>query len=154
MCMYIFDIDYIHTIDTLTRYLKGVIIINDINKYNIILMLNSICFFCLGDLTIQLKVLLITMLLDYVSGVISAIYNKKLSSKVGFKGILKKIMLLIGVSFSYYMDVLLKQDIFKNLTILLFLSNEGISIIENLGKCGVKLPKQVQDFIRRLKNGK
>ena len=44
-------------------------------------MLNSFCFFCLGDLTIQLKVLLITMLLDYVSGVISAIYNKKLSSR-------------------------------------------------------------------------
>lgn len=117
-------------------------------------MLNSICFFCFGTLTLQLKVLLFTMLLDYISGVISAIYNKKLSSKVGFKGILKKIMLLIGVSFSYYMDVLLKQDIFKNLTILLFLSNEGISIIENLGKCGVKLPKQIQDFIRRLKNGK
>ena len=130
------------------------VVITDINKYNIILMLNSICFLCFGTLTLQLKVLLFTMLLDYVSGVISAIYNKKLSSKVGFKGILKKIMLLIGVSFSYYMDVLLKQDVFKNLTILLFLSNEGISIIENLGKCGVKLPKQIQDFIRRLKNGK
>ena len=106
MCVYIFDIDYIPTIDTLTRYLKEVIIINDINKYNIILMLNSICFFCFGTLTLQLKVLLFTMLLDYVSGVISAIYNKKLSSKIGFKGILKKIMLLIGVSFSYYMDIL------------------------------------------------
>ena len=151
VCIWYWLYPHYRHIDTL---FKEVVVITDINKYNIILMLNSICFFCFGTLTLQLKVLLFTMLLDYVSGVISAIYNKKLSSKIGFKGILKKIMLLIGVSFSYYMDVLLKQDIFKNLTILLFLSNEGISIIENLGKCGVKLPKQVQDFIRRLKNGK
>ena len=128
------------------------IFINFVNKYNILLLLNSLCFLCLGSLTIQLKVLLITMLLDYVSGVISAIYNKKLSSKVGFKGILKKIMLLIGISFSYYMDVLLKQDIFKNLTILLFLSNEGISIIENLSILGVQFPDFMLKFLKAWKD--
>lgn len=108
--------------------------------------------FLLGGIDIALVTLLIIMTLDYITGVISAFYNKELSSKVGFKGILKKFFYLIIIALSVRIDNLLGNDsLIRTFVIYYFVANDGLSIIENAGEIGIKLPKRLYDALEQLK---
>jgi len=106
----------------------------------------------LGGFDLALKSLLIIMVIDYLTGVSSAIYNKKLSSKIGFKGIIKKFCYLLVIGLSVAIDNLTGQNgIIRSLVIYCFIANDGISIIENMGELDIKLPQKLIDTLEQLK---
>lgn len=106
----------------------------------------------LGGFDLALKSLLIIMVIDYLTGISSAIYNKKLSSKIGFKGIIKKFCYLLVVALSVVIDNLTGQNgIIRSLVIYCFIANDGISIIENMGELDIKLPQKLIDTLEQLK---
>ena len=114
-------------------------------------MLTTVIYL-LGGFDIALQSLLIIMIIDYLTGIASAIYNKELSSKVGFKGILKKFSYLCVVALSVVIDNLTGQSgLIRTLVIYFFVANDGLSIIENMAEMGVKLPQKLIDSLEQIK---
>ena len=100
------------------------------------------------------KALLIFIVLDYLTGVMRAFYTGKLSSKVGAKGIIKKIGYIILVVVVEILDILLKDNGYlRNIVIYMFIANEGISILENWSAMGIKLPAIIKDKFNNMKGG-
>ena len=108
--------------------------------------------FLIGGFDLAFKTLAIVMLLDYITGVISAIYHKKVNSKIGFKGILKKSLYFVVIILATLLDILLNQNVIRYVVIYFFVANDGISIIENIAKCNVKLPNKLLEVLEQLKN--
>lgn len=99
-----------------------------------------------------IKILLSMMILDYISGIANAIYNKKVNSKVGYKGIVQKFTYLIIITMSLIIDSLINDNGAISSLILYFLiGNDGISILENISGTGVKLPKKLKEVFEQLK---
>lgn len=108
--------------------------------------------YLLGGFDIALQSLLIVMIVDYLTGIASAIYNKELSSKIGFKGIIKKFSYLCVVALSVVIDNLTGQGgLIRTLVIYFFVANDGLSIIENMTEMGVKLPQKLIDSLEQIK---
>ena len=100
------------------------------------------------------KALLIFIVLDYLSGVMRAIYTKKLSSKIGANGIIKKIGYIVLIVVVEILDILLKDNGYlRNIIIYMFIANEGISILENWSAMGIKVPDIIKDKFSNLKGG-
>ena len=100
------------------------------------------------------KALLIFIVLDYLSGIMRAIYTKKLSSKIGAKGIIKKIGYIVLIVVVEILDILLKDNGYlRNIIIYMFIANEGISILENWSAMGIKVPDIIKDRFSNLKGG-
>jgi len=122
---------------------------------------NSI-FACIGtfltwifggwDLAIQ--ILVSFMIIDYVTGVIVAYINKEVDSKIGFRGICKKLLIMIVLIVAVLLDRLFSGQgwIFRTATCYFFIANEGISILENIAKCGIPLPTKLMDKLVQLKD--
>lgn len=109
--------------------------------------------YLVGGIDIAMKSLLIVIVIDYITGVMSAIYNKKLNSTIGLKGILKKFSYLIIVSLSVILDRIVGDTgAIRTLVIYFFVANDGISIVENIGKMGVPLPKKLTEVLEQLRN--
>lgn len=109
--------------------------------------------YLVGGIDIAMKSLLIVIVIDYITGVISAIYNKKLNSNIGLKGILKKFSYLIIVSLSVILDRIVGDTgAIRTIVIYFFVANDGISIVENIGKMGVPLPKKLTEVLEQLRN--
>ena len=105
----------------------------------------------LGGWDLLLKSIVILMVLDYITGLLKSIYNKKLSSEVGFKGIIKKIIIFIVIATAYIIQCLLGDEIpLREITILFFIANEGISLIENASEF-VPIPKKLKDVLIQLR---
>ena len=96
--------------------------------------------------------LIILMVLDYITGVLQSIYNKELSSKIGFKGLLKKILILCVVAVSVVIEKDLGVQAIREVVIMFFACNEGISVLENATKMGIPLPKKLQDVLLQIKD--
>lgn len=92
--------------------------------------------------------------IDYITGVLLAIRDKEVSSNIGFKGICKKIMIFALVATANIIDeyIIGSGSSLRTMTIMFYLSNEGISIIENAGNIGLPLPKKLKDVIQELNN--
>lgn len=101
----------------------------------------------------SIMITLVTLIvLDYVTGVIGAIYEKKLSSAIGYKGIFKKALMLLVVGLSVSLQSVLPQAIpLREITILFFIANEGLSILENAAKI-IPLPKKLKAVLLQLKD--
>lgn len=108
--------------------------------------------YLIGGFDIAIQSLLIVMVVDYLTGIASAMYNKELSSKIGFKGILKKFSYLCVVALSVVIDNLTGQSgLIRTLVIYFFVANDGLSIIENMAEMGVKLPQKLIDSLEQIK---
>ena len=107
-----------------------------------------------GELDGLFSALIIAILLDYLTGVIKAIIKKQLSSEIGYKGILKKISLFIVVALANIIDkIVFTNALFLRYGImLLFLANEGVSILENLSLIGVPIPQSIIKTLLQVKN--
>jgi len=107
----------------------------------------------LGGLDGLIYLLIIFIVLDYITDVMVAVVNKKLSSKIGFRGIFKKISILLLVALCHALDTyLLKSNsTIKTAVILFYLSNEGISLLENYTAIGLPVPKKIKDILKQLK---
>lgn len=97
--------------------------------------------------------LLVFMLLDYITGVIIAIVNKKLSSEIGFKGLAKKLLILVFVAVGHIIDtyILGNSAAAMSAVILFYLSNEGISIVENAAELGLPVPQKIKSILQQLR---
>lgn len=105
-----------------------------------------------GGFDVAMQCLLIAIALDYVSGIIKAFVLKQLSSTVGFKGILKKVGILVVVALAVLIDrVTGESGAIRTLVIYYFVANEGLSIIENAGKAGLPIPHSIKEALEALK---
>lgn len=119
---------------------------------NIISVILTTFVYLMGGLDIAFYSLIIVIVIDYLTGIGSAIYNNELSSKIGFKGIIKKFCYLLIVALSVVIDNLLGQSgLIRSLVIYFFVANDGLSIIENMAKMGVKLPQKLIDALEQIK---
>ena len=108
--------------------------------------------YLLGGFDIAIQSLLIVIVIDYLTGIASAIYNKELSSKIGLKGILKKFCYLLVVALSVVIDNLTGQSgLIRTLVIYFFVANDGLSIIENMAEMNIKLPQKLIDSLEQIR---
>jgi toxin secretion/phage lysis holin len=108
--------------------------------------------FLFGKLDIGLKCLICAIVIDYITGIFKAYYNKELSSEIGFKGAIKKFAMLFIVVLSVQADRLMGDSgMLRNLVIYYLFANEGLSILENLGKCGLPIPDSLKNRLKQLK---
>lgn len=96
--------------------------------------------------------LIITMSLDYVSGIIKAVYTNTMSSKIGFKGLLKKISILVIVALANVVQELTGDNVaIREIVIMFYIANEGISILENVAAVSTKMPQALKDILLQLR---
>ena len=96
--------------------------------------------------------LLIFMVLDYITGLMCAIADKQLSSAVGFKGICKKVLILMLVGLANIVDlhVVGTGSALRGAVICFYLSNEGLSLLENAAHIGLPVPDKLKDVLAQL----
>jgi len=126
----------------------------DKNTFNFIVAgIGSILTYCFGGWDTCLIVLVIFMILDYATGLINAYIKCKINSKIGARGIVKKASIFIVLIVAVLLDRLLNSGVwvFRTLVCYFYIANEGISILENLGKCGVPLPSKLLQALEQLK---
>ncbi len=118
----------------------------------IIAGLGAILGFVFGGMDGMFFALLAVIIIDYITGCLVAIVQKKLSSEVGFKGISKKIIILALVGVAHILDsqVIRGGSALRTATIFFYITNEGISILENAGRLGLPLPKKLKDVLEQL----
>ena len=96
--------------------------------------------------------LIIFMVIDYITGLMCAVADRKLSSAVGFKGICKKVLiiLLVGVAHIVDLHVVGTGQALRSAVICFYLSNEGVSVLENAGHLGLPIPEKLKDILSQL----
>ena len=106
----------------------------------------------LGGLDGLLIALIIFMVLDYITGLMCAIVDKKLSSAVGFRGICKKvlILMLVGLANVIDMHVAGTGSALRGAVIAFYLSNEGLSLLENATHIGLPVPEKMKEVLAQL----
>ena len=106
----------------------------------------------LGGVDGFLYALIAFVLVDYVTGVMCAIADKKLSSAVGFKGICKKVLILMLVGVANVVDIHIvgTGSALRSAVICFYLSNEGLSLLENAAHIGLPIPDKMKDVLAQL----
>lgn len=106
----------------------------------------------LGGCDGLLYALVVFVVIDYLTGVMVAINNKTLSSAVGFKGICRKVLifLLVGIANILDVNVIGTGCILRTAVIFFYISNEGISLLENAGRLGLPIPEQIKVVLEQL----
>ncbi len=125
------------------------------NTFNTIVAISgTVITYIFGGWDTALIVLVVMMALDYVTGLTAAAINKELNSNIGFKGLLRKALIAAVLIVAVLLDRLLNEDawVFRTLVCCFYIANEGLSILENVGKCGVDLPNKLVDSLEQLKN--
>lgn len=118
----------------------------------IIAVIGGVVGFFFGGNDMLLQVIVVLSSLDYSSGLIAAYVNNELKSKVGFKGIAKKVMLFLLIAAASWVDQALgSKAMFREATIFFFIGNELLSLIENAGRIGVPIPKLLENAVVVLK---
>ena len=108
----------------------------------------------LGGMDGIMYALLAFITIDYITGVAVAVKQKKLSSEVGFWGLVRKVCIIALVGVAHFVDVYVMHtgDIFRTAIALYYIGNEGVSLLENMGNLGVPLSKKLKDVLEQLKN--
>lgn len=92
------------------------------------------------------------VIIDYGSGLVAAFMEKTLSSKIGLKGIAKKVMIFVMVALAHQVDSALgTKNMFRDATIVFYMANELLSIFENAGRMGVPVPERLTQAVEVLK---
>lgn len=94
------------------------------------------------------------VVIDYITGLMCAVLEKKLSSEVGFRGIFKKVLILSLVAIGHTIDqsVIGEGSVIRTAVIFFYLSNEGVSILENTARIGLPVPQKLKDILEQLHN--
>lgn len=106
----------------------------------------------LGGCDGLLYTLLAFVILDYLTGVMCAIVDKKLSSEIGFRGIFKKVLIFVLVGVGHLMDlqILGAAGVVRTAVIFFYLSNEGVSLVENAAHLGLPIPTKLKAVLEQL----
>lgn len=105
-----------------------------------------------GSWDLALQVLIVFMILDYGTGVLYAFLNNQLNSEVGFKGLVKKMMILVVLIIGVMVDRILGTGnwVFRTLVAYFYIANEGISLLENVGNIGIPIPNKLRNALEQL----
>lgn len=97
--------------------------------------------------------LVVFIIIDYITGICVAIIEKKLSSEVGAHGIMKKMAMVLVIGVANIIDVYIIKEgsTIRSMAAFFYLANEGISILENVSKLGLPVPKKLKDILIQLK---
>lgn len=106
----------------------------------------------LGGCDGLLYALIAFVIIDYITGVMCAVIDKRLSSEVGFKGIFKKVLifLLVGVANILDVQIIGTGSILRTAVIFFYISNEGVSLLENVAHLGLPIPQKVKTVLEQL----
>lgn len=99
-----------------------------------------------------LYALIAFVVIDYITGVMCAISDKSLSSEVGFRGICRKVLIFILVGVGNLMDVYIlgEAGVLRTAVIFFYLSNEGVSLLENASRLGLPIPEKLKEILQQL----
>ncbi len=103
-----------------------------------------------GGWDMSVLVLVVFVCADYLTGIIAAGINRELSSAVGFRGIAKKLLIFVMVAIGAMLDRYLGQDFVRDAACTFYIANEGLSILENVGRAGVQYPAKLKAVIAAL----
>lgn len=120
---------------------------------SVLTVAGAVVGYFLGGCDGLLIALLVMIGIDYITGVMCAIINHELSSEIGFKGIFKKVLILILVGVANIIDVnvIAQGSMLRTATIFFYISNEGISILENAAMIGLPIPQKIKDVLQQLR---
>ena len=106
----------------------------------------------LGGCDGLLYALIVFVVIDYVTGVMAAVVDHKLSSEGGFKGIFKKVLIFLLVGIGHILDthVIGSGSVLRTAVIFFYLSNEGVSLIENAAHLGLPIPEKLKSVLEQL----
>ena len=106
----------------------------------------------LGSCDGLLYALIAFVTVDYVTGVMCAVVDRKLSSSVGFKGIFRKVLIFVMVGISHILDtqVIGNGSVLRTAVIFFYISNEGVSLLENASHLGLPVPEPVKTVLKQL----
>ena len=106
----------------------------------------------LGGCDGLLYALIAFVVIDYITGVMCAVADKKLSSTVGFKGICRKVLifLLVGIANVLDVQVIGSGSVLRTAVIFFYISNEGVSLLENAGHLGLPIPGKLMEVLEQL----
>ncbi|HDX9653829.1 TPA: phage holin family protein [Bacillus wiedmannii] len=123
----------------------------DVLTKTFIAAFGGFCWYFLGGWNATLKILVTMAVIDYLTGMIAAGYNGELKSKVGFKGIAKKVVLFLLVGVATQLDTILgSNSAIREATIFFFIGNELLSLLENAGRMGIPLPSALTNAVEVL----
>lgn len=99
-----------------------------------------------------LYALIAFVVVDYITGIMCAIVDNKLSSTVGFRGIFKKVLIftLVGIAHILDMNVIGTGSVLRTAIIFFYISNEGVSLLENAGHLGLPIPVKLKEVLEQL----
>ena len=108
----------------------------------------------LGGCDGLLYALIAFIVIDYITGVMCAIVNHDLSSEIGFKGISRKVLifLLVGIANIVDVDVIVTGSVLRAAVCFFYISNAGLSILENAAILGLPIPEQLKKVLKQIKN--
>ena len=114
--------------------------------------LGGFCGWFLGGFDGFLYALIAFVVIDYITGVMCAAVDKTLSSEVGFKGIFKKVLIFALVGVGHILDtrIIGAGSVLRTAVIFFYLSNEGVSLIENAAHLGLPVPKKLKEVLEQL----
>jgi toxin secretion/phage lysis holin len=118
----------------------------------IVAVLATFFTYIFGSWDLALQVLIVFMVLDYGTGVLYAFLNNQLNSEVGFKGLVKKLMILVVLIIGVMLDRMLGNGtwVFRTLVCYFYIANEGISLLENVGNIGIPIPNKIRNALEQL----
>ena len=99
-----------------------------------------------------LYALIAFVVIDYITGVMCAVVDKNLSSEVGFRGIFKKVLIFLLVGIGHLLDaqVIGTGSVVRTAVIFFYISNEGVSLLENAGHLGLPIPSKIKVVLEQL----
>lgn len=108
--------------------------------------------FFVGGLDGLMYAIIAMVIADYITGVMLAIIDKKLSSDIGFRGIFKKVLIFVMIGIANIVDVYLIKNgsAIRTAVLFFYISNEGISILENVSRIGLPIPDKLKNVLEQL----
>ena len=115
--------------------------------------IGAVIGFLYGEVTGLFWALIAFMAMDYVSGVIIAVVNRRLSSETGFKGLAKKLFILCFVAMGHIIDAYIigGSSVAMTAVMLFYTANEGISLLENASLLGLPVPSKIKNVLQQIK---
>lgn len=106
----------------------------------------------LGGFDGLLYALIVFVVVDYITGVMCAVVDKNLSSSVGFKGICRKVLIFVMVGVAHVLDANIIGDgsVLRTAVIFFYISNEGVSLLENASHLGLPIPEKMKEILEQL----
>ena len=113
----------------------------ELRIHHIVAIIGGVGGFLFGKWDLPLQILLTSMMLDYISGMLKAFYLEEVSSKAGYRGLIKKVGILFTIVVANLTDIILGLTIFRSAICMFFVMNELISVLENIALLGVPIPE-------------